>query len=211
MAQYFEVHPTHPQPRLLKEAAKLLGQGGLIAMPTDACYVLIAPIGDKDALERLRRIRGIDDRQLLSLMCRDLSDIATYAQVDNQQYRLLKSATPGPYVFILPATREVPRKLAHPSRRTIGLRIPDHPVALGLLEAHGQPVICSTLQLPGDDEPMTDGAEIRDRLQKLIAGVIDDGGCGIAPTTVIDLSEGDVRLVRKGSGSLDPFPGLDEG
>ena len=210
MAQYFEIHRDNPQHRLLQKAADLLLGGELLAVPTDASYVLIAPLGNKQALDHLRRIRQIDDKQLLSIMCRDLSEIATYAKINNHQYRQLRSATPGPYVFILEATREVPRKLAHPSRKTVGLRIPDHPATLALIECVGEPVIASTLQLPQDDFPMTDPEEILERLDKLIGGVVACGHGSIKPSTVLDMTEVPVRLVRQGQGDLSLFPELEE-
>ncbi len=202
MAQLFEVHPEHPQPRLLKQAVDILHRGGVIALPTDSSYALVCHLDDKAAVDALRRIRGVDERHQLSLLCRDLSDLANYARVDNSQYRLLKLATPGPYTFILEATKEVPRRVSHPSRRTIGLRVPDHRVAQALLELMGQPLLASTLILPGQTEPLNDASEIRDALQKRIEAVVDAGACHMAPTTVLDLSQGEVVVVRQGRGDL---------
>jgi tRNA threonylcarbamoyl adenosine modification protein (Sua5/YciO/YrdC/YwlC family) len=202
MSQYFEVHPDNPQPRLIKQAAQLLHQGGVCAVPTDSSYALVCHLDDKAAAESLRRIRQVDDKHHLTLLCRDLSELAAYARVDNRQYRLLKLGTPGPYTFILEATKEVPRRLSHPSRRTIGLRVPEHRVAQALLAELGQPLLATTLIAPGDTEPMNDPDEIRERFQKLLAAVVDAGACPMAPTTVIDLSSGEPELVRQGRGDL---------
>lgn len=203
MAQRFTVHPTHPQARLLRQAAEILRGGGLVATPTDACYVLACHLDDKDAVERLRAVRGITDKHLLTLMCRDLSELSSYAQVDNRQYRFLREWAPGPYTFVLPATKEVPRRLWHPSRKTIGLRVPDSPVAAGLLEAHGVPVICSSLILPGEDDPLHEAEEILERLAKRIDAVIDAGGQGYAATTLIDLTGAEPVAKRVGCGPVD--------
>lgn len=208
MAQYFEVHPEHPQARLLKQAATLLQQGGVLAVPTDSSYALVCHLDDKAAVDRLRRIRGVDERHHLTLLCRDLSELASYARVDNRQYRLLKAATPGPYTFILEATKEVPRRVSHPSRRTIGLRVPDHRVTQALLEALGQPLIGTTLILPDQQEALNDAAEIRLALEKQVQGVIDAGACPMSPTTVVDLSGGDAVVMRQGRGPLGVL-GLD--
>lgn len=208
MAQYFEVHPEHPQPRLLKQAVDILHRGGLVALPTDSSYALVCHLDDKSAVDQLRRVRGIDERQHLSLLCRDLSELANYARVDNSQYRLLKLATPGPYTFILEATKEVPRRVSHPSRRTIGLRVPDHKVTQAVLELMGQPLIASTLILPGQTQALNDAGEIRDALQKLIQGVVDAGACYQEPTTVIDLSQGGAQVIRQGRGDVSAL-GLD--
>lgn len=209
MAQYFRIHPDNPQPRLLRQAAELVAAGALVALPTDTSYALVCRLDDRGAVDRLRRLRGLDEKQLLSLMVRDLSELANFAMVDNQQYRLIKSVTPGPYVFVLEATREVPRRLSHPSRKTIGLRVPAHPLTQGLLEAVGQPLIASTLIIPPDTEPLNDPDEIRERLEKQIELVIDGGPCAAEPSTIIDLSRGEPQLVRAGRGSLAPF-GLEE-
>lgn len=205
MSQYFEIHPVNPQPRLIKQAAQILRQGGLIALPTDSSYALACPLDDKTAVERLRRLRGIDDKHHLTLMCSDLSELGNFARVDNRQYRWIKGATPGPYVFILEATKEVPRRLSHPARKTIGVRVPDHAVPLALLAELGQPMITATLQMPGDDEPMNDPAEIRARLEKQLDLVVDGGPALAQPTTVIDLSGGEPELVRLGRGDVERF------
>ena len=200
MAQYFEVHPDNPQPRLLKQAAALLQKGGIVAVPTDSSYALVCQLDDKDAVDRLRRIRQVDDKHHLTLLCRDLSELANYARVDNRQYRLLKLGTPGPYTFILEATKEVPRRVSHPQRKTIGLRVPDRKGLQMLLELHGAPLLATTLIPPGETEPLNDPEEIRDELEKQVAGVIDAGACPGVPTTVVDLS-GDVpALLRRGRG-----------
>ncbi len=203
MTQRFSLHPSHPQARLLRQAAEVIGAGGLVAVPTDACYVLACRLGDKAASERLRAIRGLDERHLLTLMCRDLSELSNYAMVDNRQYRFLREWTPGPYTFVLDATKEVPRRLAHPSRRTIGLRVPDAPVVQGLVEAYGEPVLCSSLILPGEDDPLTDAAEIATQLARRIELVLDAGGQGLVPTTVVDLTGAEPLVVRIGCGSIE--------
>ena len=200
MAQYFELHPQNPQTRLIDQAARILHQGGLAAIPTDSSYALVCHLDDKAAAERLRRLRGVDDRHHLTLLCRDLSELANYARVDNRQYRLIKAATPGPYTFILEATKEVPRRVSHPSRRTIGLRVPDNAVAQALLERLGQPLLGTTLIPPGDGEPMNDPHEIRVRFEHGLQAVLDAGACPMEPTTVIDLSGDEPELVRLGRG-----------
>lgn len=202
MAQYFEVHPQHPQPRLLKQAVALLRQGGVAAVPTDSSYALVCHLDDKSAVETLRRIRAVDERHHLTLLCRDLSELASYARVDNQQYRLLKSATPGAYTFILEATKEVPRRVSHPSRRTIGLRVPDHIVTQSLLAEMGEPLLATTLIMPGETQALNDAHEIRERLQKQVQAVVDAGACPMEPTSVIDLSDGEPRVIRQGRGDL---------
>jgi len=202
VAQYFEIHPVNPQPRLLRQAAEIVRRGGLIAYPTDSSYALGCPIGDADAVQRLRRVRGVDDKHHLTLMCRDLSEIGTYAIVDNRQYRLLKSLTPGSYTFILQATREVPKRLQHPKRKTIGVRVPDNAVALGLLEELGEPMLSSTLILPGADAPLADADEVREALERQIDLVVDGGYCGTEPTTVVDLSGEVPTVVREGRGDV---------
>ena len=202
MSQYFEVHPDNPQPRLLRQAAQLLHAGGVCAVPTDSSYALVCHLDDKVAAEALRHIRQVDAKHHLTLLCRDLSELANYARVDNRQYRLLKLGTPGPYTFILEATKEVPRRLSHPSRRTIGLRVPDHKVTQALLAELGQPLLATTLIAPGETDPLNDPAEIRDRFQKLLAAVLDAGACPMAPTTVLDLTADEPQLVRQGRGDL---------
>lgn len=208
MAQLFEVHPEHPQARLLKQAVDILHRGGVVALPTDSSYALVCHLDDKAAADELRRIRDVDERHHLSLLCRDLSELANYARVDNRQYRLLKLATPGPYTFILEATKEVPRRLSHPSRRTIGLRVPDHKVTQAVLELMGQPLLATTLILPGQTEALNDAYEIREALQKRIQAVVDAGACHMAPTTVIDLSQGGAEVIRQGRGEVSTL-GLD--
>ena len=203
MAQLFVVHPTNPQLRLLRQAAQMIEHGGVAAIPTDSCYALVCRLDDKAAADRLRRIRGVDERHHLTLLCRDLSEIANYAKVDNVQYRLIRNVTPGPYTFILEATREVPRRLSHPSRKTIGIRVPDHPVAQGLLDVLGQPLISTTLLLPGDELPRTDAGEIRERLEHDVDLVIDSGDAGIEPTTIVDLTGREAVLVRRGRGPIE--------
>ena len=200
MAQYFEVHPDNPQPRLLKQAVTLLERGGVLAVPTDSSYALVCHLDDKAAADRLRRIRGVDDRHHLTLLCRDLSELANYARVDNQQFRLIKSATPGPYTFILLASKEVPRRVSHPQRKTIGMRVPEHKVLQELLALHGGPLLATTLIAPGDTDPLNDAQEIRARFEHQIDGVIDGGACAHQATTVVDMSDGDLVLVRQGRG-----------
>jgi len=205
MSQYFAIHPQNPQARLIRRAADIIRGGGIIVYPTDSCYALGCHIGDKAAMERIRGIRGVDARHHLTLVCRDLSELATYAKVDNSQFRLLKAATPGSYVFILEATRELPKRLQHPKRRTIGLRIPAHPVVDALLMELGEPILSSTLLLPGDELPHTDAAEIRERLEHQVELVLDGGSCGIEPSTVVDLTGPAPQLLRAGKGSLAPL------
>lgn len=203
MAQLFEVHPDNPQPRFLRQCVQMLQAGGIGAVPTDSSYAFVCHLNDKGAAEALRRVRGVDDKHHLTLLCRDLSELATYAMVDNRQYRLLKLATPGAYTFILPATKEVPRRLSHPSRRTIGLRVPEHRVTQELLALLGEPLLSTTLIPPGDTEPMNDAADVCDRLDRQLAFVLDAGACPAQPTTVLDLSQGDEPvLVRQGRGEL---------
>ena len=200
MSQYFEVHPENPQARLLKQAVQILHAGGIAAIPTDSSYALVCHLDDKAAAENLRRIRGVDDKHHLTLLCRDLSELASYARVDNKQYRLLKLGTPGPFTFILEATKEVPRRVSHPSRRTIGLRVPAHAVTQALLEQLGQPLLATTLIAPGETDPLNEASEIRDRFQKLIQAVVDAGACPMRPTTVVDLTGALPVLVRRGRG-----------
>ena len=206
MAQYFEVHPENPQPRLLKQAAALLQKGGVVAVPTDSSYALVCHLDDKNAADLLRRIRQVDDKHHLTLLCRDLSELSNYARVDNRQYRLLKLATPGAYTFILEATKEVPRRVSHPSRKTIGLRVPEHKVLQELLALHGAPLLATTLIPPGETEPLNDAQEIRAQFEPALAAVVDTGACPSASTTVIDLTPmgngGDPEVVRTGRGSL---------
>ena len=202
MAQFFDIHPDNPQARLLKQAVALLDKGGILAVPTDSSYALACHLDDKAAVEQLRRIRGVDDKHHLTLLCRDLSELANYARVDNACYRLLKSVTPGPYTFILEASKEVPRRVSHPSRKTIGLRVPDHHVLQELLALHGSALLATTLIAPGETEPLNDAADIRARFEKQIAGVIDAGACALEPTTVVDLTGDEPVLVRQGRGDL---------
>jgi tRNA threonylcarbamoyl adenosine modification protein (Sua5/YciO/YrdC/YwlC family) len=192
MSQFFQIHPDNPQLRLINQAAQIINSGGIVALPTDSCYALVCRLDDKDAVTRLRRIRNVDDKHHLTLLCRDLSEIALYARVDNQQYRLLKSATPGPYTFILEATKEVPRRLSHPSRKTIGLRVPENRIAHALLEELAQPLLGTTLILPNEDQPLTDPEEIRDRLAKLV-------------DLVIDMTSDEPVLIRQGRGDASVF------
>ncbi len=205
MADYLEIHPQNPQPRLIAQAAEAIRAGALTAFPTDSAYALGGHLGDAALLERIRRIRGVDERHHFTLMCRDLSEIATYARVDNAQYRLLKAATPGSYTFILEGTKELPRRVLHPKRKTIGLRIPDHPVVLALLEELNEPLLSSTLILPGAEIPVCDADEIRERLDKLVDLVIDAGPCSGEMTTVLNLVGGGIELVRAGRGPLELF------
>ena len=205
MAQLFTIHPDNPQKRLIKQAVEIIRGGGIIVYPTDSCYALGCHLGDKAAVERMRAIRQVDARHHFALVCRDLAEIATYARVDNSQFRLLKATTPGSYTFILQATREVPKRLQHPSRRTIGLRVPDHRVVSALLDELGEPLLSSTLLLPGDAAPLNDAHEIRERLEHQVDLILDGGPCGIEPTTVVNLT-GEVPVVtRAGKGSTAPF------
>ena len=202
MAQFFEVHPDNPHPRLLKQAVALLEKGGVLAVPTDSSYALVCQLDDKAAADQLRRIRGVDDKHHLTLLCRDLSELANYARVDNWQFRLVKAATPGPYTFILEASKEVPRRLSHPSRKTIGLRVPDHKTLQDLLALLGAPLLATTLIPPGETDALNDAQDIRERFEHQLAGVIDAGACALEPTTVVDLTSGEVELVRQGGGRL---------
>ncbi|OGB21934.1 MAG: threonylcarbamoyl-AMP synthase [Burkholderiales bacterium RIFCSPLOWO2_02_FULL_57_36] len=205
MSQFFQIHPDNPQLRLIKQAVQIIHGGGIVALPTDSCYALVCHLDDKNAVERLRRIRGVDDKHHLTLMCRDLSEISLYARIDNRQYRLLKATTPGPYTFILEATKEVPRRLSHPSRKTIGLRVPENRIAHALLEELGQPLLGTTLILPGEEDALTDPNEIRDRIERQIELIIDGGACSLEPTTVIDISGEEPVLLRQGRGDKAPF------
>ncbi|MEI2415551.1 L-threonylcarbamoyladenylate synthase [Orrella sp. JC864] len=200
MAQLFSVHPQNPQPRLLKQAVQQLLSGGLLALPTDSSYAVAARLDDPQAAQALRRLRGLDERHHLTLLCRDLAEIAHFARVDNAQYRLLKAATPGPWAFILEATREVPRRVSHPSRKTIGIRVPDHAVTLGLLEQAGQALLSTTLIPQGESLPLNDPLAIRERYQHQLAGVVDAGACQLDPTTVIDLTGPAPAVLRRGRG-----------
>lgn len=200
MPQYIEVHPDNPQARLLKQAAQILHGGGIAAVPTDSSYALVCHLDDKAAAEKLRRIRGVDEKHHLTLLCRDLSELASYARVDNKQYRLLKLGTPGPFTFILEATKEVPRRVSHPSRRTIGLRVPEHKMLQELLDIFGQPLLSTTLIAPGETEPMNDPDEIRERFQGQVQAVVDAGACPAQPTTVVDLTGEQPVLGRLGRG-----------
>lgn len=203
MSQYFEIHPVTPQPRLIRQAARIVDDGGVIVYPTDSSYALGCHLGDKSAVDRIRRIRGIDHDHHFTLVCRDLSELATYARVDKADFRLLKNLTPGPYTFILRATNEVPRRLLHPRRKTIGLRVPDNAVAQVLLGALGQPLMSSSLLLPGNDLPLTDPQDIRERLERQVDLVIDGGSGGIEPTTVLRLDSEGVAVERRGLGPVD--------
>jgi tRNA threonylcarbamoyl adenosine modification protein (Sua5/YciO/YrdC/YwlC family) len=205
MAQFFQIHAENPQHRLIVQAADIIRKGGLVVYPTDSAYALGCHIGDKDALERIRTLRKLDKNHNFTLMCRDLSELATYARVDNQVFRLLKNHTPGAYTFILDATADVPRRLMHAKRKTIGLRVPDNPIALALLEELGEPLMTSSLLLPGEEFPLTDPYDIRDTLEHFVELVIDGGYCGLEPTTVIDLTEATPQLVRQGKGDFSPF------
>jgi tRNA threonylcarbamoyl adenosine modification protein (Sua5/YciO/YrdC/YwlC family) len=205
MTQYFEVHPQNPQARLIRQAAQIIQSGGIVAAPTDSAYALMCRLDDKAAVEKLRRIRGVDEKHHLTLLVRDLSEIATYARVDNRQYRQLKAVTPGPYTVILEATKEVPRRLSHPSRKTIGIRVPENAILLALLAELGEPLIGTTLQLPGDDQMLSDPDEVRERLDRQIELVIDGGAGTLEPTTIVDLTGPIASLVREGRGDPAAF------
>lgn len=205
MGQYFQIHPENPQARLIKQAAQIVSSGGIVALPTDSAYALVCRLDDKSAVDKLRRIRGVDDKHHLTLLVRDLSEVAQYARVDNAQYRLLKATMPGPYTVILEATRELPRRLSHPSRKTIGLRVPENKITLALLEELGEPLIGTTLQLPGDDHMLSDPEEVRERLEKQIELIIDGGAGMLEATTVIDLTGPEPELVREGRGDPAAF------
>jgi tRNA threonylcarbamoyl adenosine modification protein (Sua5/YciO/YrdC/YwlC family) len=205
VAQFFSIHPDNPQPRLIRRAAEIVHAGGVIVYPTDSCYALGCHLGDKAATERMRAIRQVDARHHFALVCRDLAEIGVYAKVNNRQFRLLKATTPGSYAFILPATREVPKRLQHPSRKTVGLRIPDHKVVRALLAELGEPLLSTTLSLPGDDGPLNDMEVIRARLEHQVDLILDGGSCGIEPTTIVDLTGDDAVITRVGKGSIAPF------
>lgn len=202
MAQLFVVHPENPQSRLLNQAGQLLAEGGLVAIPTDSSYAVVARLDDKSAAEALRRLRGLDERHHLTLLCRDLAAISHFAKVDNRQYRFLKLATPGSYTFILEATKEVPRRVSHPSRKTIGIRVPNHRVALAFIEAAGTPLMSTTLIPEGEEQPLNDAQEIFERYGNQLAAVIDGGPCSLTPTTVIDLTGPSPEVLRRGQGDL---------
>ena len=207
MARYFDVHPRDPQPRAIAQAVALLRDGGLLAYPTDSCYALGFALDSPDGAERLRRLRGLDERHHLTLLCADFAQLGQFVQLDNAAFRAVKAATPGPYTFILPATRDVPKRLAHPKKRTVGARIPDSPVVQALLRALGEPLVSSSLLLPGADEPMTDGWTIKEELDAVLDGVLDAGECGTEPTTVVDWSDGAPEVVRVGKGDPARFLG----
>lgn len=203
MSQFFEIHPRNPQPRLIARAARIVEEGGVVVCPTDSCYAIGCRLGEKSAVDRICRIRALERDHNFTLVCRDLSEIGTYARIDKADYRLLKTLTPGPYTFILRATGEVPRRLQHPKRRTIGIRVPDHPVVQALLAALDEPLMSATLQLPGDEFPLTDAGLIRERLEHRVDLVIDGGNCGLEPTTVLRLDGEGVTVERHGRGSVD--------
>ncbi|CAL9412917.1 L-threonylcarbamoyladenylate synthase [Saccharothrix sp. NPDC042600] len=205
MARYFDVHPVNPQRRSIDQAVELIRSDGLIAYPTDSCYALGCRLGNKEGLDRIRQIRHLDDRHHFTLMCRDFAQLGQFVHVDNAVFRAIKSATPGSYTFILPATREVPRRLLHPKKKTVGARIPDHPVAQALLEQLGEPMLSSTLLLPDQDEPLVHGWEIKDHLDNVVDAVLDSGDCGTEPTTVVDFSSGEPEIVRRGAGDPGRF------
>ncbi|MEV8067951.1 L-threonylcarbamoyladenylate synthase [Streptomyces sp. NPDC085995] len=205
MAKYFDVHPDNPQPRALRQVADSLREGALIAYPTDSCYALGCRLGSRDGVERIRAIRRLDDRHHFTLVCEDFAQLGQFVRIDNDVFRAIKASTPGRYTFILPATREVPRMLQHPKKKTVGVRIPDHAVARALVAELGEPLLSSTLLLPGEDEPMTQGWEIKDRLDHVLDAVVDSGDCGTEPTTVVDFSGGEAEIVRRGAGDTSRF------
>ncbi|MEU1462245.1 L-threonylcarbamoyladenylate synthase [Streptomyces sp. NPDC005727] len=205
MAKYFDVHPENPQPRSIGQIVDAVRSGALIAYPTDSCYALGCQIGSRDGMDRIRSIRQLDDRHHFTLMCRDFAQLGQFVRVDNDVFRAVKASTPGSYTFILPATREVPRKLLHPKKKTVGVRIPDHVVTQTLLAELGEPLLSSTLLLPDEAEPMTQGWEIKDRLDHVVDAVVDSGDCGTEPTTVVDFSGGEAEIVRRGAGDTARF------
>ncbi|MEW2133064.1 L-threonylcarbamoyladenylate synthase [Streptomyces sp. NPDC005435] len=205
MAKYYDVHPENPQPRAVAQIADAVRSGALIAYPTDSCYALGCQLGSKDGMERIRSIRHLDDRHHFTLMCRDFAQLGQFVRIDNDVFRAIKAATPGSYTFILPATPEVPRKLLHPKKRTVGVRIPDHVVTQALLAELGEPLVSSTLLLPDEEEPPTQGWEIKDRLDHVVDAVVDSGECGTEPTTVVDFSSGEPEIVRRGAGDVSLF------
>ncbi|HLR28324.1 MAG TPA: L-threonylcarbamoyladenylate synthase [Ruania sp.] len=205
MARFYDVHPVNPQPRSIRQVAAMIRDGGLVAYPTDSCYALGAQLANKEAKDRILRLRGLDDRHDFTLICADFAQMGQFVHVGNAVFRAVKAATPGSYTFILPATKEVPRKLLHPKKKTVGVRIPDHPVVKALLRELGEPILSSTLLLPGDEEPMTDGWQIKEELDHQLDAVIDAGECGAQPTTVVDLSSGSAEIMRYGAGDPEPF------
>jgi len=205
MARYFDVHPVDPQPRSIHQAVQIIRDGGVVAYPTDSCFALGCALGNAEGKERMLRIRQLDDRHHFTLVCRDFAQMAHLVHLDNRVFRAVKAATPGQYTFILPATKEVPRRLLHPKKKTVGVRIPDHPVVHALLEELGEPLLSTTLLLPGDEEPMTQGWEIKERLDHQVDAVIDSGECGLEPTTVVDFTDGYPEVVRQGAGDVTPF------
>jgi tRNA threonylcarbamoyl adenosine modification protein (Sua5/YciO/YrdC/YwlC family) len=205
VAKYFDVHPDNPQPRAIRQVVEIVRDGGLIAYPTDSCFALGCAVGNKDGMDRIREIRHLDDRHHFTLMCRDFAQLGQFVQINNALFRSLKAATPGPYTFILPATKEVPRRLLHPRKKTVGVRIPDHVVAQALLTELGEPLLSTTLTLPGAEEPMTQGWEIKEELDHALDAVIDSGECGVEPTTVIDFSGAEPEILRKGAGDPARF------
>ncbi|MCZ7375500.1 L-threonylcarbamoyladenylate synthase [Micromonospora chokoriensis] len=205
MARYYDVHPENPQPRIIGQVADLIRGGGLVAYPTDSCYALGIQLGNQDGLDRIRQIRHLDDRHHFTLICRDFAQLGQFVQISNSVFRLVKASTPGSYTFILPATREVPRRMLHPKKRTVGVRVPRHTVTQALLAELGEPLVSSTLVLPGDDEPMTQGWEIKERLDHQVDAVLDAGDCGMEPTTVIDLSGPEPEILRRGAGDVSRF------
>jgi tRNA threonylcarbamoyl adenosine modification protein (Sua5/YciO/YrdC/YwlC family) len=205
VAKYFDVHPDNPQPRAIRQVVDIVRDGGLIAYPTDSCFALGCAVGNKDGMDRIREIRHLDDRHHFTLMCRDFAQLGQFVQINNALFRSVKAATPGPYTFILPATREVPRRLLHPKKKTVGVRIPDHVVAQALLTELGEPLLSTTLTLPGAEEPMTQGWEIKEELDHALDAVIDSGECGVEPTTVIDFSGAEPEILRKGAGDPARF------
>jgi tRNA threonylcarbamoyl adenosine modification protein (Sua5/YciO/YrdC/YwlC family) len=205
VARYFDVHPVDPQPRAIAQAAGILRDGGLLAYPTDSCYALGSSLDNRDGRDRILALRGLDERHHFTLVCADFAQLGQFVHVDNATFRSVRAATPGCYTFILPATKEVPRRLLHPRKKTVGVRIPDHPVVHALLEQMGEPILSSTLLLPQEDEPLTDGWEIKERLDNVIDGVIDSGECGEVPTTVVDFSDGAPQVLRVGAGDPSRF------
>lgn len=205
MARYLDVHPRNPQPRVVSQVVRLLLEDALIAYPTDSCYALGFQLDSRTGADRVRRIRGLDERHHFTLMCADFTQLGQFAHLDNAEFRAIKAATPGPYTFVVPATKEVPRRLAHPRKKTVGVRIPDHPLVLALVRELGKPLVSSTLLLPGEDEPMTDGWAIKEALDHVVDVVLDAGECGTVPTTVVDWSEGYPEIVRVGAGDPSRF------